>query len=297
MAGPQTKGNGEIVPRERTKAPEEQLVGLLRRMQPDLVRAMPKHMSADRMMRIALTALRTNPKLAECNPGSFLGSVITAAQLGLEVNTPLGHAYLIPYKRECTLQIGYQGMMDLARRSGMVSAIYAYDVREGDTFSYQLGLNPDVKHVPSDDEGREIKKLTHVYAVAKLKDGEPVFTVLTRAQVDQYRKRSRASADGPWVTDYTAMALKTAIRRLFTWLPKSAEMALGATLDEQPERGEQQATVWDPTVTQALSAQGVEVPSEAPAAEVPAALPAETKPADTTDKPAERERVPGEDDR
>lgn len=288
MAGPRTNDKGEIVRAPKDDKPEDRLANLLRRMTPDLQRALPRHMSPDRMMRIALTALRTNHRLAQCSPGSFLGSVITAAQLGLEVNTPLGHAYLIPYKGECTLQLGYQGMMDLARRSGMVSAIYAYDVREGDVFSYQLGLNPDVKHVPSDDEGREMKKLTHVYAVAKLKDGEPVFTVLTRAQVDQFRKRSRAASDGPWVTDYTAMALKTAIRRLFTWLPKSAEMATAATIDEVPERGEAQSSVWDPTVTEALSAQGVAVD------EKPAELTAKPDGEPVQDsKPAEPDPEPG----
>lgn len=261
MATPQTSKNGQIQRSNQQQAPGDTLVTMLRKMTPDLERALPKHLSADRMMRIALTALRTNAKLGECTQGSFLGAVISAAQLGLEVNTPLGQAYLIPYKGECTLQLGYQGMMDLARRSGMVSAIYAYDVKQGDTFSYQLGLNPDIRHVPSDDIGREKKPLTHVYAVAKLKDGEPVFTVLTKAQVDMFRNRSRASTSGPWVTDYTAMALKTAIRRLFTWLPKSAEMARAAVLDESPEIGKAQADSWDPAVTDALKSQGVEVPT------------------------------------
>lgn len=255
MAAPQTTNNGQIIPR---KQDDKSLPALLAKMGPEIAKALPKHVSADRMSRIALTALRTNPKLAECSPASFLGAVISAAQLGLEVNTPLGHAYLIPYKRECTLQLGYQGMMELARRSGMVIAIYAYDVREGDTFSYKLGLNPDITHIPSDDAAREDRPITHVYAVAKLKGGEPVFTVLTRAQVEKYRKRSRAANDGPWVTDYVAMALKTVIRRLYTWIPKSAEMAMGAALDEAPEHGNQ-AAVWDPAVTEALKGQGLDV--------------------------------------
>jgi len=244
--------------------PEQNLVGMLNKMTPELARALPKHVNPERMARIALTALRTNAKLGLCSPGSFLGSVLSAAQLGLEVNTPLGHAYLIPYKNECTLLIGYQGMMELARRSGVISTIYAYDVREGDDFNYALGLHPTVHHVPSDDPARESRPMTYVYAVAKLKDGEPIFTVLSRAQVDKARSRSMSGSSGPWVSDYVAMALKTAVRRLYKWLPKSAEMATAAAIDEAPEVNRAQSDAWDPTITDALNANGVAIPHELP---------------------------------
>jgi recombination protein RecT len=260
MTTPQTRPNGEIVP--RTDKPKDGLAELLQRMTPEIARAVPKHVNPDRMVRIALTSLRMNPALLECSPASFLGCVMSAAQLGLEIGGPLALAYLIPFKKECTLIVSYRGMMNLARRSGMVSAIYAYEVREGDKFSYRLGLNPNIDHEPSEDAAREDKPLTHVYAVAKLKDGEPLFTVLTKAQVEKYRSRSRAKDSGPWVTDYAAMALKTAVRRLFTWLPQSAEMALAAALDEAPEIGQRQAAVWDPTVTDALQSHGIDVAGE-----------------------------------
>lgn len=255
MAQPRTTGNGQIVPRTQQ---DNSLPALLTRMGPEIARALPKHVTAERMSRIALTALRTNPKLGDCTPGSFLGSVLSAAQLGLEPNTPLGHCYLIPYKRECTLQLGYQGMLELARRSGMVRAIYAYAVRDRDEFSYELGLDPTVKHVPAKDDEREKRPITHVYAVAKLKDGEPVFTVMTRAQVEEIRRRSRAANDGPWVTDWEQMALKTAIRRLYKWLPKSAEIANAVALDEAPEHGSQ-SDAFDPTITEVLQSQGLEL--------------------------------------
>jgi recombination protein RecT len=251
-----TTPNGQIVQR---KPADASLATLLTKLGPEIARALPKHVTADRMSRIALTALRTNQHLADCTPGSFLGAVLSAAQLGLEPNTPLGHCYLIPYKRECTLQIGYQGMLDLARRSGLVRAIYAYAVREGDDFSYELGLDPTLKHVPSKDTDREKRPISHVYAVAKLRDGDPVFTVLTRGQVEDLRRRSRASGSGPWVTDWEQMALKTAIRRLYKWLPKSAEMAQASAIDEAPEIGQAQSVAWDPSVTDALRGEGLEV--------------------------------------
>jgi len=228
-----------------------ELTSLLEKMKPAIAQALPKHVSAERIARIALTAIRSNPKLAECTPQSFLGSLLQASQLGLEVNTPLGQAYLIPYKDVCTLVVGYQGMLDLARRSGMVKAIYAHAVRAQDVFDYELGLEPKLQHKPAEGERGD---LTHVYAVARLTGGEPIFTVLTRAEVERFRARSRAKDSGPWVTDYEAMALKTAIRRIFKWLPKSAEMSIASTIDEADDITRQQAEAFSPEVALALGA-------------------------------------------
>ncbi len=260
MAQPTTTANGQIVPRAERK---NDITALLQKMGPEIARAVPKHVNPDRMLRIAMTALRVNQDLMKCTPGSFLGCVLSAAQLGLEIGGPLAQAYLIPFKTECTLIVSYRGMLNLARRSGMVNAIYAHEVREGDRFVYRLGLNPTLEHDPADTADRDDKPITHVYAVAKLKDGEPVFIVLTKAQVDKYRARSRGASSGPWVTDYPAMALKTAVRRLFTWIPQSSEMMLAAAIDEAPELGARQLEAWDPSVTDALAKEGIETDGEA----------------------------------
>lgn len=241
------------------------LVSLLEKMKPAIAQALPKHISAERIARIALTAVRSNPALAKCSPQSFLGSLLQASQLGLEVNTPLGHAYLIPYGEVATLVIGYQGMLDLSRRSGMVKAIYAHPVFEGDTFEYELGLEPKLVHKPGAKRGQ----LTHVYAVARLTDGEPIFTVLDRADVERYRARSRASKSGPWVTDFDAMAMKTAVRRLFRWLPKSAEQASAAALDEASEHDQSQAEYYTPEVVGILET----IPDEPAPMPIPAGTP------------------------
>lgn len=230
------------------------IVALLEHMKGEIARALPRHISPERIARVALTAIRANPQLAACSQASFLGALLQASQLGLEVNTPLGQAYLVPYKDTATLIIGYQGMMDLARRSGMVRAIYAHAVYDGDDFSWELGLEPKLKHVPK----QQSRELTHVYAVARLTDGEPVFTVLTRDEVESYRKRSRASGSGPWVTDFDAMAKKTAVRRLYTWLPKSAEQARALVVDQAVERDTPQAEEFSPEVMQVLE----QVPGE-----------------------------------
>src|SRR5574343_1583398 len=183
MAGPTTDSKGQIVRRQEA-SPADKLAVLIQRMSPEIARALPKHVSADRMARIALTAIRQTPQLGGCDQGSFLGALLSASALGLECNTPLAHAYLLPYGGKVQLIIGYQGMIELARRSGLVTNLYAYAVREGDSFSYQLGLRPDLHHVPSTEPGRPQRPLTHVYAVAHVKGGDPIFVVLSREEVD-----------------------------------------------------------------------------------------------------------------
>lgn len=265
MAGPQTSNNGQIQRRQETPP----LVKLLDNMKNEIARALPKHMTPDRMARVALTALRTTKDLAQCTPQSFAASIMTLSQLGLEPSTPLGHAYLIPRKTKgtmtCTVVIGYQGMIELARRSGQVRAIWAYPVYEGDDFAVEYGLAPTIKHSPRFDGPRTEKTLTHVYAAAKLKDSdEPLFVVLTKKEIDGYRARGGDRGFSPWQTDYEAMALKTAVRRLFRWLPKSIEIASALRVDEAPEIGRSQIEVVDPSVREALERQGLELPPEVP---------------------------------
>lgn len=257
-----------------TTTTEGGVVQLLQRMGPEIARALPRHLSADRMARVAMTALRQTPRLLECSPVSVLGSIMSAAQLGLEPNTPLGLAYLVPYKRTCQLIIGYQGYLELARRSGLVSAPVAYAVREGDDFRYSLGLEPTLHHVPAQDGDREAKAITHVYAVAhQLPQGSapPIFVVLSRAQVEARRARSMSRDSGPWATDYEAMCLKTAVRALWRWLPKTAEMATASALDDRADSGGSQILAWDQRTTDAVVMTGVSITAEdtMPAVEEP----------------------------
>ncbi len=247
MSKLQTASNGQIQTRAQQpqiqKSNEDVLVGMLQRMGPEIARALPKHLTPDRMARICLTALRTTPKLAECTKASFAGSIMACAQLGLEPNTPLGLAYLIPYRDRrnnvtvCQIVLGYQGMIDLALRSGRVTSIKAMAVHEGDEFDFEHGLHERLVHRPIGDEDAPI---THAYAIAQIKDGSPIFWVLSRPQIEKRRKRG-ASGKGvstPWDTDYEAMAMKSSVRALWRWLPKSAEMATAQILEDSGDRGE-----------------------------------------------------------
>lgn len=229
------------------KAREDKVGDLITAMKPQMALALPKHINADRMARIVLTEIRRTPKLAECNRDSLLGAVMTCSQLGLEPGNSLGHAYLLPFDKrgkvngqwqtvgiDCQLIIGYRGMIDLARRSGQIVSLSARSVFTNDRFSYRFGLDETVEHIPAEgDRGT----LTHVYAVAKLKDGGVQFEVMSRAEIEKVRAASKAKDNGPWVTHFEEMAKKTAIRRLFKYLPVSIEMQRAVTLDEQGEAG------------------------------------------------------------
>jgi len=243
MSTPQTDKSGQIVKAASSNITtgQETLAALLQKLGPEIARALPRHITADRMARIALTALRTTKDLDKCTPASFIACIMSCAQLGLEPNTPLHQCVLIPRKNrtkgtlECTLIVEYQGQLDLSRRSGELGPVYAKAVRKGDEFRVQYGTKPLIHHIPSESPSREDQEITHVYAVAELRSGGTVFEVLSRSQVESRRARSAAATEGPWVTDYEAMALKTAIRALWKWLPKSAEMARAAAIEEAPE--------------------------------------------------------------
>ena len=201
-----------------------------------LALAVPKHLNADRMARIAATEVRKNKALLNTEPTSFLGSVMQAAQLGLEPGSALGQAYLVPYGNQCQLIIGYKGMIDLARRSGQVLSLNAYAVREGDDFNFQLGLKPDIHHVPSLEADRIKKPITYVYAVATLKGGGYQFEVMSRAEVEAVR--AKAKSKNIWNTYFEEMAKKTVIRRLFKYLPVSIEALEITNADAKREAGE-----------------------------------------------------------
>lgn len=222
------------------------------KVQMQIKAALPRHMTAERMARIATTEMRKVPKLAQCDQMSFLGAVIQCAQLGLEPGNALGHAYILPFDKrekvgnqwktvrtEAQVIIGYRGMIDLARRSGQIVSIEARAVYEGDKFECLLGLESRIDHIPDWQNPNRTNpdKLQFVYAVAKLKDGGVQFDVMSRAEVDGIRARSKSADNGPWVTDYSAMALKTVVRRLFKFLPVSIEMQSAIGLDEMAEAG------------------------------------------------------------
>lgn len=222
------------------------LLGMIRQpnFQKQMALAMPKSMTPDRLTRIVMTECRKTPALLKCAPESFYGAVLQCAALGLEPGSALGHCYLLPFgngkdkqgRPNAQLIIGYRGMIDLARRSGQIVSLQAYCVHEQDTFNYKLGLDPDIEHIPASVADRG--KVTHVYAVAKLKGGGVQFEVMSRAEIEKVRTSSKAGNSGPWSFHWEEMAKKTVIRRLFKYLPVSIEAVRAVEIDEKTDRGE-----------------------------------------------------------
>lgn len=241
----------QIVPAQEKAAT---IRGLLEKMKPQISMVLPKHLNPDRVLRLAMTSIQKNPKLLECTKESLLGCIMQASQLGLELEGILGQAYLVPFRNnkkngvyECQLIPGYRGLIRLALNTSEVTNVFAYAVFHGDEFDAELGDNPHIKHIPNWDarnfsKEEEIKEnLRFVYAVAKMAEGDSQFVVLPKSAVERIRKRSRSSDDGPWVTDYEPMALKTAVKQLMKFIPTSSERLQRAVeLDNQAEVGSQE---------------------------------------------------------
>lgn len=186
----------------------------------------PDHLTPDRLMRVAVNCVAKTPGLQKCSPTSLLRSVMAAAEVGLEPGGVLGQFYLVPFGTECTPIIGYRGLLELARRSGQVASIRAVVVRDKDRFRMTEGIEQVIDHEPFLDG--DAGPLKYVYAVCRLRDGSVQVEVMSRAQVDAIRSRSRSGSSGPWATDYDEMAKKTVLRRLAKWLPLSSERFVAA---------------------------------------------------------------------
>lgn len=217
-----------------TKKEGKTMQSYIKSMEGEIAKALPSVITPERFTRMVFSAISTNSKLAECTPQSFLGAMMTAAQLGVEPNTALGQAYLLPYRNkgvmECQFQLGYKGLLDLAYRSGEVSIIQAHVVYENDTFEYELGLDPKLKHVPATSKrGNPIA----YYAMFKTKDGGYGFEVMSQEDVMAHAQRySKSYQYGPWQTNFEEMAKKTVLKRALKYAPLKSEFVRETATDE-----------------------------------------------------------------
>lgn len=225
------KVNNEV---SSTKRPQT-IKDWIKVMEPEIKKALPSVITPERFTRMALTAISVNPKLANCTPQSFMGALMNAAQLGLEPNTPLGQAYLIPFKNRGTLevqfQLGYKGLIDLAHRSGEFTNIYAKEVYENDVFEYEFGLEPNLVHKPATkDRGNTIA----YYAVFKLVNGGFGFEVMSKDDITNHaRKYSQSfnSKYSPWTNNFDEMAKKTVLKKVLKYAPIKVEFVKQVTED------------------------------------------------------------------
>lgn len=206
----------------------------IKSMEGEIKKALPAVITPERFTRMVLSAISVNPTLASCTPKSFLGAMMTAAQLGVEPNTALGQAYLIPYRNhgtlECQFQLGYKGLIDLAYRSGEVCIIQAHTVHENDDFDYELGLDPKLRHVPAKhDRGEAVM----YYAIFRTKDGGCGFAVMSKEDAQAHAMRySKAYSAGPWKTNFDEMAKKTVLKKALKYAPLKTDFVRGIAQDE-----------------------------------------------------------------
>lgn len=196
-------------------------------MRKQFEKALPQYMTADRFIRVALTALSSNEKLSRCTETSLLAAMMNSAQLGLEFNTPLGEAYLIPYEDKkrgivtCNFQIGYKGLLKLAYNTKSFKRITAREVRENEEFSINYGTG-EITHKPClrGNSGEVIG----YYALYQTKDGGQDIFYFSKEDAEQYGKRySKTFKFGPWQDNFDAMAKKSALIQVLKYAPKSTE--------------------------------------------------------------------------
>lgn len=248
------------------KAEKKTMQAYIKAMEPAIKKALPSVITPERFTRMVLSALSATPKLAKCSPQSFLAAMMTAAQLGVEPNTALGQAYLLPYRNhgqmECQFQLGYKGLIDLAYRSGEVSVIQAHTVYENDVFEYELGMDPKLRHVPAKaDRGEAVA----YYAMFKTKDGGYGFEVMSVDDVQRHAQRyskSYGSGSSPWRSNFDEMAKKTVLKRALKYAPLKSDFVRGVAQDEtiKAELSDEMYAVPDETV---FEAEGEEIDSTA----------------------------------
>lgn len=204
--------------------------------------AMPKGVEAAQLVRDAITAIRTVPELLECEPKSVLGALMTCAQLGLRVGV-LGQAWVLPFYdwkskgKKAQLIVGYQGLTMLAYRSDQIASISARTVHENDpVFEVRYGTEDTLIHTPL-VTGRRGKPIAY-YATCHIKGGRPIFWVMSHEDMEDYRdryamaKKKDGTIVGPWRDNFEGQALKTCIRQLSKWMPKSTDLATALMADE-----------------------------------------------------------------
>ena len=233
--------------------PKDQIAHLLKSKQAEISKMLPKHLNAERLLKVAQIAATTTPALAKCDVPSLIGAIGQCAQMGLEPNTVLGHAYLLPFntKRKdangnekwvnsVQVIIGYKGLIDLARRSGQIVSIAAHEVCQNDKFELVYGLDEKLNHTPAMGERGEV---IGFYSIAKLKDGGHAFEFMSRFQVEEIKaasERKNKRESSVWKDHFVEMGRKTVIRRLAKYLPLSIEFQTAAAIDGMAEAGKDQ---------------------------------------------------------
>jgi recombination protein RecT len=207
----------------------------LERFKPQMALALPKHLTADRMARLAVTAFSTTPKLQQCAPTSIVASIMTASTLGLEINVD-GQGFLVPYGKTCQFVPGWKGLVDLVSRSGRAT-VWTGAVFNGDEFDYALGDAPFIRHRPAEENDPD--KITHVYAVGRVNGSQhPVIEVWTVGKVKKHRdKYNKVGSSHYSFRDWEMYARKIPLLQVLKYMPKSIELSNAIALANAVDEG------------------------------------------------------------
>lgn len=222
--------------------PKDQIAYLLEQKRGEIRKMLPKHLNEERLLKVAQIAATTTPGLVKCDIPSLIGAIGQCAQMGLEPNTVLGHAYLVPFKTKrkdvhgnerwvdsVQVIIGYKGLIDLARRSGQIVSIAAHEYCENDKLELAYGLEEKLNHIPSLDDRGAVRGF---YAYAKFVGGGHAFEFMSLRQVEAIMLATQSKGKyGPWKDHFIEMGRKSAIRRLAKYLPLSVEFQTAVVLD------------------------------------------------------------------
>ncbi|APU61237.1 recombinase RecT [Clostridium botulinum] len=268
---------GLVVSKQTTQdiqlTPQKKMKSALEKMLPEIKKAVGKTMTPERFSRIALSLFNGNPQFWEADTTSFLSALMQSAQCGLEPNTVLGEAYVIPYKNnkqgitEVNFQVGYKGILKMAFNTGEYEAIYAHEVRKGDEFEYEYGLHKTLVHKPADIPSDEV---THYYAVYKLKNGGFDFVVWSRERVEHharefsknYTYKGNVNKNSVWAKNFDSMAKKTVLLDVLKYAPKSVEMAKALDLDYKAEAKEEKLSNFNYVDVDAVEVNNTDVGEE-----------------------------------
>ena len=220
--------------------PIDNIRGYIQGQWPKMAKVLPKHMSPERMMQLAISTINKNPKLADCSVESVLSCFMTASALGLEPNdvNGLGQCYIIPYGRKATFIPGYRGLYKLALNSGEIQSITVEVVYKGDEFEYTLGDDAHITHKPSMEADHKPENMICAYCITRFNNGGIQRTVMSKADIERRRKESQTGkrSDGPWVKWYEEMAKKTVMRAASKTWPlqseKSQALQVATSADE-----------------------------------------------------------------
>ena len=240
---------------QQQPSPKQILFYVINQIKPDLEKTLPRHLSVDRFLQSAFTAIRNNPALLECTPESVKLSLMEAAKLGLEIDV-MGSCYLIPYNKkqyangrenkykEAQLQVGYKGLLELVRRAGFIANIVANEVYEKDAFEFEYGLQERLRHVPY--MGQDRGEAVAFYAYARFRDGGHSFVVMSRAEMDAIKMKNAkknyntGELYGTWIDHFSSMAKKTVIKQLIKYMPMSVDLQETLQQEEAQHQEEEQ---------------------------------------------------------